>query len=109
MASQNRFWSGLAPRTRASYKRRGISPATYNAWWRKTPAQRTAIRAKAAAAGTSPLDYQAHKAARTSLMRAARRYARLPLALRQATWERRDAEFWQLYSGYRVQAQLEAS
>jgi hypothetical protein len=49
MASKK--WSDLRPGTKAKYRRAGVTPAKFNAWNKKTPAQKREYAAKAKAAG----------------------------------------------------------
>lgn len=44
-------WSDLRPRTKRRYKAAGVTPAKFNAWYKKTPAQKRAATAAAKAAG----------------------------------------------------------
>jgi hypothetical protein len=46
-------WGDLSPGTRRYYTEMGIHPNTYNAWWNKPQAERTAISMRAKASGYS--------------------------------------------------------
>jgi hypothetical protein len=41
-----RLWRDLSPVTKKRYKAQGVTPSAYNAWNRKTPAQRAALKAE---------------------------------------------------------------
>ena len=46
-------WSDLTPGAKRHYTDSGIHPNTYNAWWEKPQAERTAISMRARASGYS--------------------------------------------------------
>jgi hypothetical protein len=68
-----KLWSQLSPRTQAKYRNQGISPATYNAWYRKSSTQRSILGAKARREGyESGLDQARAESAPVTRARAGR-------------------------------------
>lgn len=81
MAKSKTPWMGLTPAGRARLKKDGVSPQAYNAWEKKTPAQKKAAQAK----GVTAADFKRGKTPEQQ-----KRHART-VAQREVKTEKRTA------------------
>jgi hypothetical protein len=94
-----RIWSRLSKATQQRYRRQGITPQTYNAYWARSRQERAHYRQQAAAEGApTGLARFSQVNRRVAARRRARVYARKDALARLDDWPAdEDAVFWREY------------